>query len=131
MSTNRRIALLVAFGTYLLSEERRQNFKDISEENLDERLSGVNDTDIQKFFESQSKNQELLSYGQKAVGLNFNPSGDDAVAESKQGFADLIDQMNVLRNESPYGEQKRLASVAITECQSAQMWSVKALTYKE
>lgn len=25
-----------------------------------------------------------LSFGQKAVGLNFNPSGDDAVGQVKQ-----------------------------------------------
>lgn len=81
---------------------------------------------------------EPLTYGQKAVGLGFNPSGDDDVARCKQGFADLIDQMNELRN-SPVdrhgnptsSEAKRLASVAITEMQGAQMWAVKALTWKD
>jgi len=29
------------------------------------------------------------------------------------------------------GEHKRLASVAITEAQAAQMWAVKALTWKD
>lgn len=72
------------------------------------------------------------SFGQKAVGLSFNPSGDDAVGSCKQGFASLIDQMNNLRNsEGATPEQKRLASVAITEAQGAQMWAVKALTWKD
>ena len=70
-----------------------------------------------------------LSYGQKAVGLTFNPSGDDAVANCKQGFANLIDQMNDLRTGP--GEKTRLASVAITEAQGAQMWAVKALTWRD
>lgn len=71
------------------------------------------------------------TYGQKAVGLSFNPSGDDAVANCKQGFAKLIDQMNDFRTNSTSNEQKRLASVAITEAQGAQMWAVKALTWKD
>lgn len=72
------------------------------------------------------------SYGQKTVGLSFNPSGDDSVARCKQMYADIIDQMDVYRHlptASP--EAKRLASIAITEAQAAQMWAVKALTWKE
>ena len=72
-----------------------------------------------------------LTFGQKAVGLNFNPSGDDAVGQCKQKFADAIDQLNDLRNSSTSGEFKRLSSVAITETQSAQMWAVKAITWKD
>lgn len=75
--------------------------------------------------------ETLQTYGQKAVGLSFNPSGDDAVGNCKQGFADLIDQINSLRAASISQEQKRLASVAITEMQTAQMWAVKALTWKD
>lgn len=71
------------------------------------------------------------SFGQKAVGLSFNPSGDDAVGTAKQTYADVIDQLNNLRNRSDSPEQKRLASIAITEAQGAQMWAVKALTWKD
>ena len=74
---------------------------------------------------------QQLTFGQKAVGLTFNPSGDDAVAQCKQGFANEIDRMNDLRSKSESPEQKRLASVAITELQTAQMWAVKALTWKD
>lgn len=73
---------------------------------------------------------EPLSYGKQAVGLLFNPSGDDSVGSCKLGFADLIDQMNDLRSADGPAEQKRLCSVAITEAQTAQMWAVKALTWK-
>lgn len=72
-----------------------------------------------------------LSFGQKAVGLTFNPSGSDDVTLSKQECANLIDRMNALRLTTESGEVKRLASVAITELQTAQMWVVKALTWKD
>ena len=71
------------------------------------------------------------TYGQKAVGINFNPSNDDAIYICKKRYADLIDEMNDLRAISDSGEQKRLCSVAITELQTSQMWSVKALTWKD
>jgi hypothetical protein len=71
------------------------------------------------------------TFGQKAVGLSFNPSGDDAVAGCKQEFADVIDRMDDLRNSlSASPEVKRMASIAITEAQTAQMWAVKALTWR-
>lgn len=72
-----------------------------------------------------------MTYGDKAVGLGFNPSEDPNVSWCKQHFAELIDQMNTLRETSDSAEQKRLASVAITEAQTAQMWAVKAITWKD
>jgi hypothetical protein len=75
-----------------------------------------------------------MTFGEKAVGLSFNPSGDPAVEECKRGFAKLIDQMNDLRNDSGVRvqepEKARLCSIAITEAQTAQMWAVKALTWR-
>lgn len=71
-----------------------------------------------------------LSFGQRAVGLTFNPSGDEAVHNCKLGFAALIDQMHDLRATSDSPEQCRHASVAITELESAQMRAVKALTWR-
>lgn len=73
----------------------------------------------------------MQTFGQKAVGLSFNPSGDDAVSTAKTDYAKIIDQLNDLRSNSESGEQKRLASIAITEAQTAQMWAVKALTWKD
>lgn len=71
-----------------------------------------------------------LSYGEKAVGLDFNPSSFVEVDECKKSFAETIDNLNNLRLHTENPEVKRLASIAITEAQSAQMWAVKALTYK-
>jgi len=75
--------------------------------------------------------EEQLTFGQKAVGLRFNPSGDDEITKCKQEFADAIDRMNDFRKSKGHCEASRLASVAITELQGAQMWAVKALTWKD
>lgn len=74
--------------------------------------------------------QRDLTFGERAVGLTFNPSGDMDVHACKQGYAERIDQLNDLRNKSS-GERARLLSVAITEAQGAQMWAVKALTWRD
>lgn len=74
---------------------------------------------------------DTLTFGEKAVGLTFNPSGDERVLECKHAFADIIDALHALRTTAGPGEVSRLASVAITEAQTAQMWAVKALTWVE
>lgn len=72
-----------------------------------------------------------LTYGEKAVGLTFNPSGDGDVIEIKALYAKIIDLCDQLRKEAGPGEKGRLLSVAITEAQTAQMWAVKGVTYKD
>lgn len=79
----------------------------------------------------EQENKPTQTFGQKAVGISFNPSNESSVDRCKQGVANLIDQMHELRNSSISPEQKRLASVAITELQGGQMWAVKALTWKD
>lgn len=86
--------------------------------------------DLEREEERMSEAQRPMTYGEKAVGLDFNPSGDPAVAHLKQLFAEVIDHMDELRNGSKPGEQARLASIAITEAQGAQMWAVKAATWR-
>lgn len=77
------------------------------------------------------ENREF-TYGEKAVGLQFNPGGMSSVNVCKETFAKAIDQMNDLRNHpEATPEMKRLASIAITELQGSQMWAVKALTWKD
>lgn len=79
--------------------------------------------------ENQAAGREL-TFGERAVGLTFNPSGDGHVHHCKRLHAEAIDQMHRLRETSTDPEQKRLASIAITEMQGAQMWGVKALTWR-
>lgn len=70
-----------------------------------------------------------LTFGEKAVGLTFNPGGSLEVNSIKQAFAAVIDQCDEVRSGSENPEVKRMASVAITEAQTAQMWAVKAVTW--
>lgn len=72
-----------------------------------------------------------LTYGEKLVGLTFNPGGDPNVYACKKDFASIIDNLARLREQSTSPEQKRHLSVAITQIQDAQMRSVKALTRKD
>lgn len=81
--------------------------------------------------EQQNPEQTELTYGQKAVGVSFNPSGDPDVALVKQQFADIIDALAKFRLLTPSGEAKRHASIAITEAETAQMRAVKALTWRD
>lgn len=84
-----------------------------------------------KNTDGKSTGTQELSYGEKAVGLLFNPSNDDAVGQVKKLYANIIDNLNALRMTTEDPEAKRLYSIAITEAQGAQMWAVKAITWKD
>jgi hypothetical protein len=80
----------------------------------------------------EQEEKPKLTYGQKAVGINFNPSQMGDVDRCKQMAANSIDQMDALRNkEGSSSEQKAMATLAIRKFQEGQMWAVKALTYTE
>ena len=80
----------------------------------------------------ETTEKKELTFGEKAVGIKFNPSGNDSVHNIKAKYASIIDDLNNMRNDSKMSpEVKRLCSVAITEAQGAQMWAVKALTWVE
>lgn len=79
----------------------------------------------------EGANSREPTFGERAVGLTFNPSKDALVDDIKRQFATAIDELNALRNRSSDPEVKRMCSVAITDAQSAQMWGVKALTYRD
>lgn len=73
--------------------------------------------------------QRELTFGEKAVGLSFNPSNRADVQTIKEQFAAVIDTLNDAREATADGEMKRMLFVAITEAQTAQMWGVKAVTW--
>lgn len=81
---------------------------------------------------SEATTQRELSFGEKAVGLTFNPSGDEKVAKLKKLYAEIIDTLsdgNLDNGASGLGG--RILGRAINEAMSAQMWAVKAVTWKE
>ena len=70
-----------------------------------------------------------LTYGEKLVGITFNPGGSPEVNACKQMAANMIDQLDSkMRSQEHTGEQIAHFKLAIREIQSAQMWAVKALT---
>lgn len=60
-----------------------------------------------------------LTYGQKTVGLTFNPSGNDDVQKIKQAFANAIDPLNNLRNVTTSSE--------VNACVQLQLQKLKQL----
>jgi hypothetical protein len=78
--------------------------------------------------------QELpkeLSFGQKLVGLTFNPSGDEKVQRAKElcaELADLLNEHNEMQTQTQFSQ--RLFSHTVGEILNAQMNVVKVLTLK-
>lgn len=75
-----------------------------------------------------------LSFGEKACGVSFNPGGNPVVDSIKRNFANIVDELEALRQKSAKerpqdAEVRRMLSIAITEAQTAQMWAVKAVTW--
>lgn len=74
--------------------------------------------------------ERQMTFGERAVGLTFNPSGDAYVHQMKEQAAKFIDSCHTLREEATDPEVKRMYSIAITEAQTAQMFAVKAATWR-
>lgn len=76
-----------------------------------------------------TQDKREMTYGERAVGLSFNPSQHPGVKLIKEQYAQIIDGLADMREGAKDSETKRLYSVAITEAQTSQMWAVKALTW--
>ena len=80
----------------------------------------------------------MASLGQKRVGVNFNPSGDEDVGRIKALAATMIDTINAVA--SPPGDDTdpdyliasaefaRAKSIAMRHVETAAMYAVKAVT---
>lgn len=70
-----------------------------------------------------------LTGGQKAVGLNFNPSNNDNVNVVKRKCADMIDMLDAQVFANDLGKDiNREAKLAVLR---AQMMVVKSITFEE
>lgn len=77
-----------------------------------------------------TENTRPMTFGEKAVGLTFNPSADPTVQAIKQKCAELIDEIHKLRTNQPNSEIARMATIAITKIQTGQTWAVEAATWQ-
>lgn len=77
---------------------------------------------------------QVLTYGQKLIGVNPELITDDVILKVKIAFADLVDIVNNRWCEEAASEkspiENELYHHAIGEIISAQMAAVKMLTYK-
>lgn len=74
-----------------------------------------------------------LTFGEKAAGVGFNVSNDTDVDQLKRHAANYIDYINTLRQaaaDTGQHQKARMYSLAITDVQTAQMWAVKAVTWR-
>ena len=78
-----------------------------------------------------SETTRELSYGERAVGLTFNPGGNPDVDKVKKLYAEIIDLISRIEDGSNYSEFKReLKKEATMSAVTAQMAAVKVITYK-
>lgn len=86
--------------------------------------------------EAESKStvaDRQLTFGEKLVGLNFNPANDDSVFKAKRLCADLADLLHteMYKGNGEISElQSRLYAHTVGEILNAQMNVVKVLTLK-
>lgn len=94
-----------------------------------------NDQDSRATDDSKNVEEGIgeMTFGKKAAGVQFNPSGDQKVLEIKKLYAQIIDLLNdtVTGPGSFTVEQKKNFQTAITEAKIAKMCAVEALTWKE
>lgn len=84
------------------------------------------------FQETTPNPNRDLTYGEKAVGITFNPGGNTEVNNIKRLCAlvidELYDQREIAKLENN-GEKIAQFTLAIRDIQSGQMWGVKAATW--
>lgn len=86
----------------------------------------------EKGWETNSIEKEpTLTFGQKAVGITFNPGGNPQVDRVKQHYANIIDGLEELRKESTSDIQKEFIKQAYDAAIVGQMLAVKAITWKD
>ena len=73
--------------------------------------------------------EKELTFGEKAVGIGFNPSMKDDVNVVKRSFSRLIDLCNEKQMSSYLGNL--IKGAAIRSCIECQMIIVKLITLKE
>ena len=86
------------------------------------------------------ENQDVRpqTFGEKAVGLTFNPSGDDKVNKAKKLMADALDLLEEVKNEkydnkgiAPSWASNVFKTNAFNKIVDAQMSLVKYITWND
>lgn len=92
---------------------------------------GIQSGDISKPLSAPSPPQPTLTFGQRLVGLKFNPSNDSNVDVAKRLCAELTDLVYAdYKNNETTELKNELYHHTIGEILNAQMNVVKLLTLK-
>jgi hypothetical protein len=85
----------------------------------------------------ENQTERELTFGEKAVGLTFNPSGDEKVNKAKRLMADAIDLLKDVEiektkngNQMTSWESNVFRTNAFNKIVDAQMALVKYITWK-
>lgn len=98
---------------------------------METKIEMESNTQMESNPQIQKEDQRELTFGEKLVGLTFNPSGDPKVLKAKQLCAELADLL--FQNTPPTHPaslEQLLIDKAIGDILDAQMNVVKALTLK-
>lgn len=80
-------------------------------------------------MDQNNQEQRTLTFGERAVGITFNPGRNPEVEEIKRACANAIDVIHGVREKTEDGEVKAQCTLAIRQIQQGQMWGVKAATW--
>ena len=127
-SVEDNLAILEALTIMLLVEAEREGIVKLHLDNQSKEPGSV-----------ERKSQQ--TFGEKAVGIGFNPAKNPKVQQIKESYAKTIDYLEnerrliksqpgkTMQEGRGNAERLRQLSIAITELQTSQMWAVKALTW--
>lgn len=122
--------------------EDELNAGDVDVKSLNEELNTGDLKNFEEKFEEALKQsgeqlqnfadapQRQLTFGERAVGVSFNPSKDPRVDEMKAWAAWGIDKIKEYERKADSGGKRHFA-IATTELESVQMRIVKALTWSD
>jgi hypothetical protein len=72
----------------------------------------------------ENNTERKLSFGEKRVQRNFNPSANEKVEVIKGMYANLLDLLEYMKED---GKDVRCLSIAQTELETSCMYAVKSL----
>jgi hypothetical protein len=72
----------------------------------------------------ENNTERELSFGEKRVQRNFNPSANEKVEVIKGMYANLLDLLEYMKED---GKDVRCLSIAQTELETSCMYAVKSL----
>lgn len=125
-----------AFGLPVVADDNEGVMLQIVKDGILEYYNSINHMKTENQGMSYPNPERELTYGEKAVGLTFNPSNTPEVDLIKRTCANAIDVIHDLRviekmKDDSSGEKVAQYTLAIRALQDGQMWGVKGFTWRD